>query len=58
MLQRLSIALAHVKASNSSENLLKEIKETVCSSCQEKSIQQHNEFNKFLKQNVFCFNKF
>ena len=49
MLQRLSIALTHAKASSSSGNLLKEIKQIIYSLCQEKGIQQHNEFNKFVK---------
>ena len=38
MLQRLPIALAHVKASNKSENLLKEIRQIVYSLYQSKEI--------------------
>ena len=36
MLQRLPIALAHVKAGNNSESLLNEIRQIVYSSCQSK----------------------
>ena len=38
MLQRLSIALAQVKAGNNSENLLNEIRQIVCSLYQSKEI--------------------
>ena len=38
MLQRLPIALAHVKAGNKSENLLKEIRQIVYSLYQSKEI--------------------
>ena len=38
MLQRLPIALAHVKAGNNSENLLNEIRQIVCSLYQSKEI--------------------
>ena len=40
MLQRLSIALAQVKASNNSENLLNEIKQIVYSLYQSKEITE------------------
>ena len=36
MLQRLPIALAHVKAGNNSESLLNEIRQIIYSSCQSK----------------------
>ena len=53
MLQRLSIALAQVKASNTSENLLNETGNHI-SFYREKnykeSIWQYNEFNKVIKQ--------
>ena len=38
MLQKLSIALAQVKADNTSENLLNEIREIIYSFCREKEI--------------------
>ena len=38
MLQRLPIALAKVKASNNSENLLSEIRQIICSLYQSKEI--------------------
>ena len=45
MLQRLQIALAHVKAGNKSENLLSEIRQII--------YFLHNEFNKVVKQNRY-----
>ena len=58
MLQRLSIALAQVKASNTSENLLNEITQIIYSLYREKEItkkvyKQYNEFNKVIKQNGY-----
>ena len=53
MLQRLLIVLAQVKAGNTSENLLNEIRQTIYSLYREKgieSMQQYNEFNKVMKQ--------
>ena len=63
MLQRLPIALAQVKAGNTSENLLNEIKQIIYSLYQEKevtkkSIQQYNELNKFIKQNGYYIHEF
>ena len=50
MLQRLPIALAQVKAGNTSENLLNEIRQIIYSLYRAKeitkSVQQYNEFNK------------
>ena len=58
MLQRLSIALAQVKARNTSENLLNEITQIIYSLYREKEItknvyKQYNEFNKVIKQNGY-----
>ena len=58
MLQRLSIALAQVKAINTSENLLNEITQIIYSLYREKEItknvyKQYNEFNKVIKQNGY-----
>ena len=54
MLQRLPIALAQVKAGNTSENLLNEIRQIMYFLCREKeitkSIQRYNELNKAIKQ--------
>ena len=50
MLQRLPIALAQVKAGNTSENLLDEIRKNHIFFVS-RSIQQYNEFNKVIKQN-------
>ena len=57
MLQRLPIALAHVKAGNTSENLLDEIRQMIYSlhlskKKKKKSIQKHNEFNKSMIQKM------
>ena len=38
MLQRLPVALAQVKACNTSENLLNEIHQTICYFCREKEV--------------------
>ena len=55
MLQRLPIALAQVKAGNTSENLLNEIRQIMYFLYREKeitkSIQRYNELNKVIKQN-------
>ena len=55
MLQRLPIPLAQVKAVNTSENLLNEIRKlyVICIEQKKllKSIQQKDEFNKVIKQN-------
>ena len=62
MLQSLPIALAQVKAGNTSQNLLNNIRKIMYSLCQEKeitkSIQQYNEFSKFIKQNEYCIFEF
>ena len=63
MLQRLSIALAQVKASNTSENLLNEITQIIYSLYREKEItkkvyKQYNEFNKVIKQNKYYIYEF
>ena len=63
MLQRLSIALAQVKASNTSENLLNEITQIIYSLYREKEItkkvyKQFNEFNKVIKQNGYFIQEF
>ena len=54
MLQRLPIALAQVKAGNTSENLLNEIRQIMYFLYREKeitkSIQRYNELNKVIKQ--------
>ena len=59
MLQRLPIALAHVKAGNTSENLLDEIRQMIYSlhlskkkKKKKKIIQKHNEFNKSMIQKM------
>ena len=41
MFQRLSIALAHVKAGNTSGNLLNEIRNIIYSLCQEKEVTKN-----------------
>ena len=54
MLQRLPIAFAQVKAGNTSENLLIEIRQIMYFLYREKeitkSIQRYNELNKVIKQ--------
>ena len=54
MLQRLPIAIAQVKACNTSENLLNEIRQIMYFLYREKeitkSIQRYNELNKVIKQ--------
>ena len=54
MLQRLAIALAQVKACNTSENLLNEIRQIIYFCIKQKKflkkyISQYNEFNKVIK---------
>ena len=54
MLQKLPMALSHVKAGNSSENLLNEIRQIIYSLYQEIEItkriySEYNEFNKVIK---------
>ena len=55
MLQRLPIVLAQVKAGDTSENVLNDLKQIIYSLYWEKevtkNIQQYNEFNKIRKQN-------
>ena len=62
MLQRLPIALAQVKAGNTSENLLNEIRQIMYFLYREKeitkSIQQYNELNKVIKQNGYYIYEF
>ena len=62
-LQRLTTALAHVKASNASENQLNEIRHNIYSLHQakeiaKKSIQQYNESKKVTKQNWYYIYEF
>ena len=62
MLQRLPIALSQVKAGNTFENLLNEIRQIIFFLYREKevtkkSIQQYNEFNKVIKQNEYYIYK-
>ena len=62
MLQRLPIALAQVKAGNTSENLLNEIRQNMYFLYREKeitkSIQRYNELNKATKQNGYYIYEF
>ena len=63
MIQRLPVAFAQVKASNTSENLLNEIWQMIYSSCwakeiTKKHIQQHNESNKVITQNGYYIFEF
>ena len=63
MFQRLPIAHAHVKAGNTSENLLNEIRQIIYSlyrkkQVTKKSIQQYNESNKIIKQNGYYIYEF
>ena len=52
MLQRLPIALAPVKEGNTSENLLNEIRQIICSLYQKNIAKKvyNNEFNKLVNQ--------
>ena len=54
MLQRLAIALAHVKADNNSESLLNEIRQIVCSLYQSKQITKkvYNNIMKYIELGV------
>ena len=63
MVQRLSIALVQVKAGNTSENLLNEIKQILIFLYREKevhqyNVQQYNELHKFLKKNGYYIYEF
>ena len=63
MHQRLPIALTQVKAGNTSENFLNEIRQIIYSLSQakeitEKTIQQYNEVNKVIKQNGYYIYEF
>ena len=62
MLQRLPISLAQVKSGNKCENLLNQIRQIIYSLYREKevtkSIQQYNQFSKFMKQNGYCIYEF
>ena len=62
MLQRLPIVLTQVKANNTSENLLSEIRQFFYSRKRKrnywKSIQQDNRFNKIVKQNRYYIYEF
>ena len=51
MLQRLPIAIAHLKAGNTSENLLNEIRQIICYLHQEKEITKkiHNNIMNSIK---------
>ena len=62
--QRLPIALAHVKANNTSESLLNESRQIIYSLCTAKEIineisnitnLQYIEFNEVIKQNGYLF---
>ena len=55
MLQRLPIVLAQVKAGNNSENLLKEIRQIVCSLYQSKEITKkvYNNINQYKYKNGY-----
>ena len=60
MIQRLPVAFAQVKASNTSENLLNEIWQMICwaKEITKKNIQQHNESNKVITQNGYYIFEF
>ena len=63
MLQRLLIALAQVKAGNTSENLLNEIRQIIYALYREKEITRksmphYSKFNKFIKQNGYYIYEF
>ena len=62
MLQRLPIALAQVKAGNTSENLLNEIRQIMHFLYREKeitkSMQRYNELNEVIKQNGYYIYEF
>ena len=60
MIQRLPVAFAQVKASNTSENLLNEIGQMICwaKEITKKNIQQHNESNKVITQNGYYIFEF
>ena len=62
MFQRLIIVLAQLKARNTSENVLNEIRQIIYSLHQEKnllkSIQQYNECHKVIKENEYYIYEF
>ena len=63
MLQRFPIALAQVKAGDTFENLLNEIRQIIYSlyrakEITKKSIQQYNELNNVIKQNRYYIYEF
>ena len=60
MIQRLPVAFAQAKASNTSENLLNEIWQMICwaKEITKKNIQQHNESNKVITQNGYYIFEF
>ena len=62
MPQRLPIALAQLKAGNTSENLLTGIRQIIYSLYRPKkllkSIQQYNKFNKVIKQKGYYIYEF
>ena len=62
MFQRLIIVLAQLKAGNTSENVLNEIRQIIYSLHQEKnllkSIQQYNECHKVIKENEYYIYEF
>ena len=58
MLQRLPIALAQVKGGNTSENLLNEIRQIICSLYRAKEITKKSisQYNKFIKVDTIFVN--
>ena len=63
ILYRLPITLAQVKAGNTSENLLNEIRQIIyflylARKITKKGMQQYNEFNKVIKQNGYYISEF
>ena len=62
MFQRLIIVLAQLKAGNTSENVLNEIRQIIYSLHQEKnllkSIRQYNECHKVIKENEYYIYEF
>ena len=60
MLQRLPIALAQVKAGNTSENLLNEIKQIIYSPCRanETTKNVYNNITNSIKQNGYYIYEF
>ena len=59
MSQRLPIALGQVKAGNTSENLLNEIRQTIYSVYPENEVtKQYDEFNIIIKNNGYYIYEF